>query len=622
MDTKSLLEIFQKNDELKIIEEELDIELEIPHLAYVEIKKESNKALLFKNPIHIQNGKKIRFEESVLMNVFGTNKRLNLIVQKDLREIAEKIKELLNLEPPKKMKDKLKKIKELWDARHIFPKKYKKKASCQEIIIKDIDLYKLPILKTWEEDGGRFITMGQVYTTCIEGKSKNLGMYRMQVHSKDELIMHWQIHKDSAKFFEDYKKANKLMPVSIAIGGDPLYIWCGQAPLPPKMFELSLYGIIRGESAKMAKCISNELSIPHDCDIVIEGYVDPNNFAPEGKFGDHTGFYTPIEPYPVLKVKCITKRKDAIYTATVVGKPPLEDKYMGYMTGRVFLPLMQMVSHGLIDYEMPENGVFHNLIIAKIDSHYPGGGLQAMSAFFGLGQMSFVKHAILLDYKECKEISIHSNYKMLCDFILERINHLSFVVTKGVCDALDHACVEPNISGKLGLIVESKKMFNFKDITESSLLEIVQSVIKEAQELHIYPHKNKIIIISINKVDKKINSYFQELSKKVKEFGGLFIFVDSKINEFYTKEDSKDSKIDLRNYYMLIWRITNSIDVSRDFKIENNVVFLDATSKNHLDEYEREWPKETLCSKNIIKLLQEKNLINEKEEFFKKFEIL
>lgn len=222
-------------------------------------------------------------------------------------------------------------------------------------------------------------------------------MYRLQVYDKNHLGLHWQIHKDSQLFFHEYAKAKVKMPVSIAIGGDLLYTWCATAPLPYGVYELMLYGFMREKKAQVMPCLSNSLSVPRDCDIVIEGFVDCEKLELEGPFGDHTGYYTPIESYPVLEVKTISYKKDSIYLATVVGKPPLEDKYMGYLTERLFLPLLQMNAPNLIDYCMPENGVFHNLILAKIHTRYNAHAKQVMHAFWGVGQMSFVKHAIFVN---------------------------------------------------------------------------------------------------------------------------------------------------------------------------------------------------------------------------------
>ncbi len=272
---QNVVEFLKKEGNLRVISEKLDVELEIPHIAYIEVKKETSSPLLFTNPINKRLG--IEYNTPVLMNIFANRDITEKILGRNPDEIAKDIDRLLKFKPPKTFLEKIKSIPELLSLRKVFPKRVKRLGLCQEVIIKkrDIDLDKLPILKTWEDDGGRFITMGQVYTRSLDGSTQNLGMYRLQQYGKDRLGVHWQIHKDASAFFDEYKMAGKMMPVSVAIGGDPLYIWCGQAPMPHGMFELLLYGFIRRENPILVKSITNGIYIPQDVDIVIEGFVDP-----------------------------------------------------------------------------------------------------------------------------------------------------------------------------------------------------------------------------------------------------------------------------------------------------------------------------------------------------------
>jgi 4-hydroxy-3-polyprenylbenzoate decarboxylase len=259
--------------------------------------------------------------------------------------------------------------------------------------------------------------------------------------------MHWQIHKDSSHFFDQYQKAGKKMPVSIAIGGNPLYTWCATAPLPYGVNELLMYGLITKTPAELVKSLTTPLYIPKDVDYVIEGWVDTTQMRIEGPFGDHTGYYTLKEPYPVLEVSAITTKQNPMFLATVVGKPPLEDKYMGWATGKIFFPLLKTTAPDLLDYHMPENGGFHNLIIAKMQPHYKGHAKQFMHAFWGAGQMSFVKHAIFVDEKAPKL----ENYEALSRYVLDRFTPKSLFVSEGVLDALDHSSPEALVGGKLGV---------------------------------------------------------------------------------------------------------------------------------------------------------------------------
>ncbi|ALV64575.1 menaquinone biosynthesis decarboxylase [Campylobacter fetus] len=594
------IDLLDKNGLLKIIDKPCDIDLEIAHLSYIEVKKDDSKALLFRNPTD-KNGKKF---DPVLTNTFGSFKALNLILKKDSNEIANEIEKLLKPTKPSTLKEKIDFFTYLLSLKSVFPKRLKTKGASQECEFKEPNLYDLPILKTWEEDGGAFITMGQVYTKDLNSNTQNLGMYRLQVHSKNELGMHWQIHKDAAHFFHEYKKAGIKMPVSVAIGGDPLYIWCGQAPLPKNIFELMLYGFIRKTPAKLVKSLTNDIFIPYDADYVIEGFVDTNRLKDEGKFGDHTGFYTPVEPFPVMEVTKITHKKNPIFHATVVGKPPLEDKFMGYATERIFLPLLKTTAPELVDYKMPENGVFHNLILAKFNALYPAHATQLMHAFWGVGQMSFVKHAIFVPSNAPRL----DDYENLTKYILNRFSPQSMLITSGVCDQLDHASPNACFGGKLGIdasVDNSSSAPNL--ISDDELLPKFKSVNQNILELKQYflDTKNPICFVKFNK-DRLVKQVFDEL-KPFDEHFKILIFVDVSSR--------------LENLYMLVWRITNNIDAKRDIFVRNELVCIDATSKFELDGYTRGWPKETNCSREVIENLIKKGVLERDEELFEKFEI-
>ncbi|MCR8679825.1 MULTISPECIES: menaquinone biosynthesis decarboxylase [Campylobacter] len=593
------INLLKENNLLKIIDEPCDIELEIAHLSYIEVKKSDSKALLFTNPTN-KNGDKF---PPVITNIFGSFKALELIFGRNIDDIANEISMLLKPKKPNSIKEKIDFFSHILSLKSIFPKRLKGKGVCQECQMES-NLYKLPVLKTWDYDDGAFITMGQVYTKTLNGTTQNLGMYRLQIHSKDELGMHWQIHKDGAHFFHEYKKAGVKMPVSVAIGGDPLYIWCGQAPLPKNIFELMLYGFIRKKAPKLVKSLTNDIYVPFDADFVIEGFVDPNELRDEGKFGDHTGYYTPIEPFPLMRVTKITHKKNPIFSATVVGKPPLEDKYMGYATERIFLPLLQTSVPDLIDYKMPENGVFHNLILAKFNHLYPAHAQQIMHAFWGVGQMSFVKHAIFVP----DDAPNLGDYENLAKFILNRFSPKSCLITSGICDQLDHASPNSCYGGKLGIDASiDYAPLPVEVISDAELLSKFKKINLDILDIYQYftDSKNPICMV---KIDKKSN--LKPLFNSLLEFKRHFkivIFVDS------------DAR--LNNPYMMTWRITNSIDAQRDIHIDGEQIFIDATRKNIDDGYTKEWPKETNCNKNIVNNLIKRGLIDDDENLFEKFEI-
>ncbi|EAH5494621.1 TPA: menaquinone biosynthesis decarboxylase [Campylobacter coli] len=598
---KDFIKILKDNDLLKVYEEPVDVDLEIAHLAYIEAKKgENGKALLFKNPIDKQNNKQYKFP--VLMNAFCNEKALNLAFGRDYKEVADEISKLTKLHIPTSFKAKIDFFMNLLSLKNVPPKRLKADKALYDYELLN-SLEELPILKTWEEDAGRFITMGQVYTQNLDKTQNNLGMYRLQVSDKNELLMHWQIHKDGANFYHEYKNAGfKKMPVSIAIGGDPLYIWCSQAPLPKGIFELLLYGFIKKTPAKLTPC-ENGIFVPYDSDIVIEGYVDLEEFKVEGPFGDHTGFYTPAELFPVMKVEKIYAKKEAIYQATVVGKPPLEDKIMGLGTERIFLPLLQTSVPDLIDYNMPENGVFHNLILAKIDAKYPAHAQQIMHAFWGVGQMSFVKHAIFVD----KNAPSLKDYDALIPYMLDRFNTKKILISEGICDQLDHASPNSCFGGKAGLdACEEIQVEELEILEDEKLLELFKTKVELLNLKQFYKEsKSPIVCILLDKKEK-IEQSFDKLLEFKKHFR-ILVFLDA------------ENK--LENSYMLVWRVVNNIDAKRDIFIKEERLGVDASAKGEAEGYLRAWPKQTDCTKSVIEDLILRNILENNPDLFNKFEI-
>jgi 4-hydroxy-3-polyprenylbenzoate decarboxylase len=594
------IQLLKENNLLKIIDEPLDIYLEIPHVAYIEVKKTDSKALLFTNPIDKKTGKK--FDTPVLMNVFCNDEAVKLFIG-DGDKIGAEIEKLLKMKPPSGFMDKISMFKDLFSLKSVFPKRLNSKGECQAIIKqgKDAKLSDLPILTTWEQDGGPFITMGQVYTTSLDGKMHNVGMYRLQMYDDHTLGMHWQIHKDSNHFFHEYKKADKKMPVSIGIGGDPMYIWCGQAPLPIGVFELMLYGFVKKKNAELVKSITNDIYIPKDVDFVIEGFVDTSKMRTEGPFGDHTGYYTLEEEYPFLEVTAITSKKKPTFAATVVGKPLLEDKYMGHATERIFLPLLKTTAPDLIDYYMPENGVFHNLILAKIKTLYPGHAQQVMHAFWGVGQMSFVKHAIFVG-EDAPELTSDK----IIPYILNRIDSEDILITKGVVDALDHSSPKFAMGGKLGIDCtgDEIKELGIEVLNENILLTKMQEISSEIKGLKQYftNTKNPIVVISVDK--QRSQKYLIDEIKALFSHIKILVIVDEKNNH-------------LDNPYMLVWRVVNNIDSNRDIYIQSDTIAIDATNKNSYDNFKRRWPDDVVCTKSVINDLRVKNIIDIDDQFIK-----
>ncbi|WP_373032692.1 menaquinone biosynthesis decarboxylase [Sulfurovum sp.] len=603
---QDVIQWLKDNGNLKIIDEPLDVELEIPHVAYIEVKTDDSRPILFTNPINKAKG--IEYDMPVLMNIFANKELTEKIFGKHPDDVAEGIDQLLKLKPPKGLKAKLAMVPKLFSLKNVFPKRLNFKGECQEVIIPkdEVDLDRLPILKTWEEDGGAFITMGQVYTRSLDGEMQNLGMYRLQQYDKNRLGMHWQIHKDASHFFDQYQKAGKKMPVTVAIGGDPLYIWCGQAPMPHGMFEMLLYGFVRNKNAQLVKSITNDIYIPRDVDVVIEGFVDPELTEIEGPFGDHTGYYTLKEPFPVMDVETITMKKHPVFQATVVGKPPLEDKYMGWATERIFLPMLKPMAPDLIDYNMPENGVFHNLILAKMKTLYKGHAQQFMHAFWGVGQMSFVKHALFVgedapELEESEALAMH---------ILNRLDKDKILITQGIVDHLDHSSSEQFVGGKLGVDATGDEVEEGVEelLSDEDLLAKMQEISKRVIGVKQYMTETKTPVCVITVDKKKSQLKLIKKLKVLKRHIKLLVIVDHVNN-------------DLNDTYMLIWRVVNNIDAGRDV-ILTPFIAIDATNKSEVDGYEREWPGDTFCTKEVLDKLQEKGLIDIDEAFIRKFGLL
>ncbi len=600
------LELLKGRNELRVIDTPLDIHLEIPHLAYAEVKKEGGgKALLFTHPIDLKNDK--AFATPVVMNLFGSYERTEFIFGRDVEGVASEIEKLLHMKPPQGFKEKVGMLGDLFSMKDMFPKKLKTRGACQEIIVQgdEINLYDLPILTTWEEDGGPFITMGQVYTQSLDGEVVNLGMYRLQVYDKNHLGMHWQIHKDSSHFFDQYQRAGKKMPVSIGIGGDLLYTWCATAPLPYGVNELLLYGLIKKESVKLVQSITTPLYVPEDLDFVIEGWVDPEKMVLEGPFGDHTGYYTLTEHYPALEVSAITSRKNPHYLATVVGKPPLEDKYMGWATERVFLPLLQTNASDLLDYHMPENGVFHNLILAKMRALYKGHAKQFMHIFWGSGQMSFVKHALFFGDDAPKL----TNYEALATYALNRFLPKCIFISEGITDALDHSSPEALVGGKLGVDLTASYSVEKPSMVDSSeLLTMIRPLMNEVQDVTQYMRhtSNPITVITVQK-NRSLSNLAQILSS-LQAYLRIVVVVDAQNNEIH-------------NPYMLLWRVTNNIDAGRDIMINGSIVSIDGTAKNYYDGFERQWPGDVNCTDSVVEKLKSLSLWDLEADLEKKYQL-
>ena len=418
-----------------------------PHLEITEITDRISKvygpALLFENT---------GYDFPLLINSMGTEKRMAMALGVNkLDDIAAEIESLFKTftSPKNSFLDKLKLLPQLGEVASWMPKNIGGRGACQEVIMKDPDITKLPVLKCWPEDGGPFLTLPVIQTKDPLTGIRNVGLYRMQIFGPKLTAMHWHRHKVSARHFNEYKKLGLKMPVVVSLGGDPSYAYSGTAPLPDGVDEFMLAGFIRKKRVELVKCLTQDMWVPADADFIIEGYIDPNEeYILEGPFGDHTGYYSLADYYPKFHITAITHSKNAIYPATIVGIPPQEDAWIGKATERIFLaPIKMTMVPEIVDMVLPVEGVFHNLVIVKIRKDYPGQALKVMNSLWGAGQMMFTKMMIVVD----GEINIQNNLEV-AKYISEHTDPATdFVFSQGPTDVLDHSCSTMAFGGKMGI---------------------------------------------------------------------------------------------------------------------------------------------------------------------------
>ncbi|RLC22321.1 MAG: menaquinone biosynthesis decarboxylase [Deltaproteobacteria bacterium] len=426
--------------ELKRITAPVDAELEISEIAD-RVSKADGPALLF------ENVKGASFP--VLINAFGSYRRMSMALACDsFDDIAQKIEFQLKLQPPGSLREKIAMLFTLKHLAGIMPRKVRQAPCHQQVHGPDSPLLDmLPILTCWPHDGGPFITLPLVITKDPETGVQNMGMYRMHKYDRATTGMHWQYNKDGNRHFSRYRARGEKMDVAVALGGAPVVTYAATAPLPPDMDELMFAGFIGGRPIDTVRAKTVDLLVPAESDFVIEGYVDPEEERMEGPFGDHTGFYSPADSYPVFHVTCITCRNDAVYPATVVGKPPMEDGYMAKATERIFLPLLKMLVPELVDMNLPMEGVFHNCALVSIDKKFPGQAKKVIHALWGLGQMASTKYIVVFD----KDIDLQDAGTVVWKLLNNVDPARDLIISEGPLDALDHSAPYPNFGGKMGI---------------------------------------------------------------------------------------------------------------------------------------------------------------------------
>jgi 4-hydroxy-3-polyprenylbenzoate decarboxylase len=584
----------EKAGELQRIKAPVSRELEITQITDLASKSPGGgKALLFERVLDTPF--------PVLTNAFGSERRICMALGvTDLDTLAERLRSFVGMEPPKSLRDGLRLLPLGLELIRFLPRTVKK-APCQEVVLTgdQIDLSKLPVLKCWPQDGGPFITLPVVITRSIETRRRNAGMYRLQVFDGRTTGMHWHIHKDGSHYFQEYRKKHKRMPVAVAVGTDPATTYAATAPLPRGIDEMILAGFIRRKPVPMVRCLTVDLEVPAEAEFILEGYVDPDELRIEGPFGDHTGYYSLVGEYPVFHVTAVTHRKNPVYAATIVGRPPMEDCYLARATERIFLPLLNAVMPEIRNFWMPWEGVFHNITVISIEKEYPGHARRVMSAMWGQGQMSFCKALVLLD----SEVDLSEPRNVLETLLNEVDLESDLYVSEGVLDVLDHSAPEPLFGGKLGIdatrrLPEEKNRrvaseplpIPSRTLIEQSLREI--SELLTAFHIPVLNVKNGLLLVSFHKdgsvtgrnlADRLLNH------ETLKPFSIVILY---------------DVSIDLKDPSVALWKVFNNVDTKRDLIRAGNRMVIDATRKGPEDEHHRPWPDDISMDPAIVERVE------------------
>ena len=439
-DLRDFLRRLEKAGELRRVKAPVDPTLEISEITQ-RVVRDGGPGLLFEHPT--------RGEMPLAINLFGTERRMAIALGVDhLDEIGQRISGMLKPELPVGFGGMREALGKLTQLKNVPPKRVRT-APCQEIVYKDdaVDLGRLPGLQVWPDDGGIYHNLGLTHTKHPETGGRNLGLYRLQEHSPRTLGMHWQIHKDSTAHHAVAERLGQRLPVAIAFGCDPAVSYSATAPLPGDIDEYLFAGFLRGERVEMVDCLTVPLQVPAHAQVVLEGYLEPGERMPEGPFGDHTGFYTPVEDFPVLHVECMTTQREPIYQSIVTSKPPQEDGPIGKATERIFLPLIKLLIPDIVDYDLPDAGVFHNCVIVSVAKRYPKHAMKVMNAIWGAGLLSLSKLVVVVD----DDCDVH-DYREVAFRAFGNVDYAHDVLlTTGPVDHLDHASYQQFWGGKLGV---------------------------------------------------------------------------------------------------------------------------------------------------------------------------
>lgn len=606
---QEFIQALEKAGELVRIRSFVDPKLEIAEITD-RISKSGNggKALLFENT---------GTEFPVLMNAYGSEKRMCMALGvADLDAVTREIESLFKLlsAPKEGLLDKLRLLPKLGQFASWMPMVKSGRGECQEIVMANPDISKLPVITCWPKDGGPFITLPIIHTKDPNTMSRNVGMYRMQIFGPTLTGMHWHKHKVSARHFAEYKKTGRKMPVAVALGGDPAYAYSATAPLPENVDEYMLAGFLRKKKVELVKCITQPgIEVPADADFVIEGYVDPTEEPIwEGPFGDHTGYYSLPDWYPRFHITAITHKRNPVYPATIVGIPPQEDAWLGKATERIFLaPIKMTLVPEIIDMDMPVEGVFHNLVIAQIRKEYAGQGQKVMNAMWGAGQMMFNKILVIAD-----EQTTITDYKKLAQDVFRNLNPATDIsFSQGPMDVLDHSCSRLGFGGKMCIdgttkAEEEKDPAYLQDAAQGPPMSAATGSLQNAAASNAltaellqrqWPEIKRVnVLLPEHGIPCLILAVHKDRPGHVRELHEAICALEASqgIKMILYVEHT----VDAADLPVALWRFCNNLDPRRDHILADHpshtdprkrvaCLGLDGTRKTReLDDFQRDWP--------------------------------
>lgn len=548
-DLQEFIKVLKQKGELIEVTAPVSSELEITEITD-RVSKNGGPGLLFTN---VEDSK-----YPILINAMGSWNRMNLALKTgSCDQIGDEISQYLDLGNYLSIRGLIRSIRRLFRLFYVFPLRTIGTAPCQEVVEKNVNLKDLPVLKCWPQDAGPFITLPLVFTKERRGKGQNCGMYRMQILDHNTTGMHWHKHKDGSSLYMDYKMAGEKMPVSVALGCDPAITYAATAPLPKKIDEMMFAGWLRKRNVRMVRCKTNKIYVPKDAEFVLEGYVDPKEeLVLEGPFGDHTGYYSLADYYPKFHVTCITHKKHAVYPATVVGKPPMEDCFMATATERIFLPFIKMQIPEITDIHLPLEGVFHNCAVVSVNQTYPGVAQKVMNAIWGMGQMMYTKMIIIVD----AAFQVQDMEAVVDEICRQVRGKDDIVLSKGPLDALDHSSNEALYGTRIGIDATKK------------------------QHPDTASYERKVQVVAVNKTHAKMG---QEAVKEAMNAQKAKIVV------------AVDESVNVENRNEVLWKVFNNIDGSRDLVFLDSCIGIDATKKWKEEGILREWPDDIEMSEEI-----------------------